>query len=786
VKTLDRKLWRDLWSLRGQVVTIALLVATGVTVLVGSVSSYLSLLSAQDEFYRESRFADIWAAVKRAPRSLLPKLNEISGVGVVEPRVVKDVRVDWPQSEALVSGRMMSLPEDGQSALNRLSIAVGRSIDPRQRDEVVINQAFAESWEIKPGDDIDVILNGRAQKFRIVGIANSPEFLYAARPGNPLPDDRTFVVLWAGEKAIAAAFDMEGAFNAIAASLAPGVEAARVVADLDRILEPYGAIGAYGRNDQSSHRFLSDELTEQRTLALIVPAVFFAVGAFLLNVVLTRLIETQREQIAALKALGFPSGAIVWHYAKFVSVIALLGAAAGAIMGARYGQGMINNYRPFFRFPELAYVLPPWLPAAGVAASLVSALSAAAFALHRVLRLAPAEAMRTPVPATSRFAMLEGARLRRWSPVAKMVWRAIFGRPIRSIFTVVGLALSIPMVVLGLFWWDALAYMVDVQFHFVDRGDATVAFDDAVSDRAIREIAHLPDVVAVEGLRSTPVKLTAGHRSYRMSLTGLDANAALRAPRDMTLAATPLPLEGLLMTRGLAERLGVAPGSVVVVESLEGRRRVFELPVAAIVDEPLGYNAYIEIGRLNALLREGKVVTQVVVRADAGRAETVWRSLAERPRVLATAVKSTWLRVFDEKIKDLVVLSAVVLTIFGAITAVGIVYNAARIAFQERAWELASLRVLGFTRAEVSWILLSELGVQIVVAIPLGLALAQWIVELILAARSNESFTIPAVISVATFAAATLVIVAAAAASALIVKRRIDELDLVGVLKARE
>lgn len=783
---LDRKVLRDLWNLRGQVVTIALLVAAGVTVLVGSVSAYVSLVTTAENYYRMNRFAVLWADVKRAPRNLAGRISEIPGVGIVEARVVKEVRVDWPQSETAVSGRMISLPDAGQSELNGLTISIGRSVDPAQRDEAVINAAFAESWNVRPGDAIDVVLNGHAQKFRIVGIANSPEFVYAATPGKPLPDDRTFVVMWVAERAVAAAFNMEGAFNSLTLSLAPEAMEAQVIAEIDRILAPYGAVGAFGRRDQPSHRFLSDELAEQRTLALTAPLIFFSIGAFLLNIVLTRLIEAQREQIAALKALGFPSVPIAMHYAKFVGTIALAGSLAGVFMGIRYGQGMVANYRPFFRFPDLVYVVPTWLPVLATLASLASALSGAALAVRRVLRLTPAEGMRPETPAGVAFRFADEPILRRWGPRTKMVWRAILGRPVKSALTVLGLALALPMVVMGLFWWDALAYMVDVQFRFVERADGTVTIDEPVSDRAVREIAHLSGVWAAEGLRVVPVRLSAGHLNYRMTLTGLDADAVLRAPRDERLRVHAAPPEGLLLTRGLADRLHVARGSVVVVECLEGRRDVFQLPVAAIVDEALGYNAYVEIGALNRLLHEGRVVNQVVMSVDPTQSNSIWRRLAERPHVMTTSVKSAWLRIFDEKIGGLVVLAAVVLTAFGVIISVAIVYNSARIALQERAWELASLCILGFTRGEVSRILLAELGVQIATSIPLGLVLSQYIVTVILAARSNESFSIPPVISNATFASATLIVFGAGAASALLVWRRIDRLDLTTVLKTRE
>lgn len=291
MSVLDRKVLRDVWNLRGQVFTIVLLVAAAVTVLVGSVSTYVSLLTTQQNYYRESRFGELWADVKRAPKAVLGRLSENAGVSFVEARIVKDVRVDWPRSELSVAGRIVSVPAAGEPRLNRLTLKTGRWIDPLRRDEILVNTALAEAWSVKPGETIAVILNGRIQKFRIVGTATSPEFVYAHRPGNPLPNDRTFVVLWADEEALASAFDMTGAFNNIAVSLAPGANAAPVIAALDRLLDPYGAPGAFERRDQPSHRFLSDELAEQRTLALTVPVVFFGIAAFLLNVVLGRLIE---------------------------------------------------------------------------------------------------------------------------------------------------------------------------------------------------------------------------------------------------------------------------------------------------------------------------------------------------------------------------------------------------------------------------------------------------------------------------------------------------------------
>jgi putative ABC transport system permease protein len=781
---LDRKLLRDLWNLRSQVLTVGLLLGAGVAGVIGSLGTWQSLASAQERHYRANRFADVFAEVNRAPRSLLPAIAELPGVAAVEARVAGDLRIDWPASPTPVAGRVLALPAAwGQPVLNRLTLVQGRWPDPGRADEAILHVAFAEAWGLRPGATISAVLNGRHARFEIVGIAHSPEFVFPARPGSPLPDDRGFAVLWAAGAGIAQAFDMQGAFNQVAIGLAPGAAEAPVIDALDRLLDDYGALGAHGRYDQPSHRFLADELAEQRTMALIVPVIFFAVAAFLLNIVLGRLIMAQREQVAALHALGYPRAPIGAHYAKFAAAVCLLGLVIGLAGGVWLGTAMLASYRPFFRFPDLPWVLPPWIPLIAAGACLASALAGVAGGVARVLRLPPAVGMRPPAPAGFGGRWL--VRLR-WRPRTALAVRGLLGQPVRTLLTVGGIAFAMPMVVLGLFWWDALDDMVSIQFDRIERGDALVTFTHAVPAAAVRELAGLPGVVMAEGQRIAPVRLRAGHRSRRLGLVGLPQGAMLRVPRDATMAAVPMPQEGVALSRRLADRLGVGVGDHVRVEVLEGARRQRSVAVAALVDDIIGLNAFMDAGALNRLLGEADLVSHAVLRLDPERSAALWPALTARPFVAATAVKSGSLRIFDETVAGLVRVGATVFTTFGIIIAIGMVYSSARVSLQERAWELASLRVLGFTRAEVSGVLLMELAVALAAGIPLGVPLAQGMVSLVVGMRDNETFDLPAMVRTSTFATAALVVTAAAALSVLAVHRRVTRLDLVAALKARE
>jgi putative ABC transport system permease protein len=787
VSLLDRKLRRDIASLWGQVVTIALVVAAGVAVFVASISTYDSLRSGRDAFYGDTRFPQIFVHLKRAPLAIVPRLAATAGVATVEPRIVRDVIVDWPSAPLPVSARIISLSHGGDEPLARLYLRRGSAPGPNDTHGAVINEAFASANGVHPGTEIRVILNGRVQTFAITGIALSSEYVYAVKPGMPIPDDRYFAVLWVDRSAAEAAFDMKGAFNDAVISLAPGTDTKPVIAELDRLLEPYGSVGAVDRHDQPSNRFLEDELNQQKVMSITIPVIFFGVAAFLLNVSLGRQVAAQREQIATLKALGFADRPLVLHYLKLVAVIVLAGSALGVMGGLAFGRAMIASYQGFFRLPSLNFALTQWSVAAGMAISFAAASAGVLTALQRVIRTAPAIAMRPVAPLRFSHSWIEQLISgRRLTPRRIMVLRNLAGRPMRAMLTTIGIALAIPMVVLGLFWRDAIDRMIEVQFTLVERGNTTITFPQPLDHGIVGDLMREPGVLAAEGERVLPARLRAGHRTYLTAVIGLPVSSELRRPHDSALRPIDIPPDGITLTRRLAERLGVALGETMTVEVMEGRQFKRDVPVSAIVDEAIGMASYMEIGALNRLTGEGDVVSAAALFVEPSARPELSRRFKQLPVIDSVAIKADTLTSFLDKIAGLVLVSAGILTAFAVIIAVGIVYNSARIGFQERAWELASLRVLGFTRSEVARILFAEFAIEATLAIPIGIALSQGIVDLLARFHSNESFEIPAVIGARTFAAACAVVIAAAAASIYVVRRRIDRLDLVAVLKARD
>jgi putative ABC transport system permease protein len=344
----------------------------------------------------------------------------------------------------------------------------------------------------------------------------------------------------------------------------------------------------------------------------------------------------------------------------------------------------------------------------------------------------------------------------------------------------------VAIVIAGTFWADALDWFMDVQFNQVQRADVNIGFAEPVSSSVRWELERLPGVQRAEVARAIPARLRAGHRSYRTGINGLADDAALQRILDAELnEARPAP-GGLLLTSRLAERLGVRPGDTLLAELLEGKRIKAQVHVSATVREMAGMNAWMRLEDLNRLAREGSVVSTAGLRVERSQEAALLERLKAMPAAAVVIVNRTLVDTFRETSARNVLFFTAVLSAFAATIAVGVVYNNARIQLAERAWELASLRVLGFTRREVSVLLLGELALEIAAAIPLGFLAGFWLSALLIALMAQEVMEFPLVVYPSTYVYAGTVVAAAGIVSALIVRNRINKLDLVGVLKTRE
>jgi putative ABC transport system permease protein len=750
-------------------------------------SAYQSLQSARTAYYADYRFADAFAHLKRAPEALADVLRKIPGVALVETRVVEDVTLSVPGLAEPASARLISIPIRHPPGLNTLSLRQGRQPTSEGTDEVIMSETFARANHLVAGSRIGAILNGRWRQLTVVGLALSPEYIYEVSPAMVFPDNRRFGVMWMGRGTLGDAFDMTGAFNDVALRMAHGASESDVTEAVDRSLAPFGGLSAYGRSEQASNRFMSDELGEIKVMATFIPAIFLSVSGFLLYTLLSRLVSIQRSQIALLKAFGYSNVRVGLHFLEFALLVVGIGLVAGTALGVYLGRQMLGIYQQYFHFPQLPFRFSASVMSWAMVVALASAATGSLTAVGRAIRLPPAEAMRPEAPANFRSGLLGSTRLLRWVGASgRVIFRNIARRSWRALMSTIGIAAAVATVVVGRFTFDAVSHLMAVHFDSAQREDVTVVLREPGTAAVGPQLGRLPGVLRAEPFRSTPVRLRFQYREKRTALLGVAADMDLRQLVDNRRQRIDVPPDGLVLTRKLAELLGAKPGDLVTVEQLEGHRLTFVRPLVRLSDEPLGISAYMDSRALARALDEDNEVSGALLQVDHSRDPDLYAALKRIPAVAAVAIRAAMLQTIRDVMNRSFIMMTVVMTAFAAVLVVGVVYNSARIALSERGNELASLRVLGFSKAEVTALLLGEQAVVTLLAIPVGFALGAQTCRLLVPVFDRELFRLPFVLTSATFAFAALITLASAVLSAGLVIGRISRLDLIAVLKSRE
>ncbi len=783
MRALDTKLVRDLWRTKGQVFTITLVLASGIASYICLSGTYRAIAASRDAYYARHELPDAFVHLERAPRSVGDRLRDLPGVASVRLRLVEPVTFRFagttrPPSGTAISVEPGALPRD-------LALREGRMIEPGRDDEALVLETFAVAHGLHPGDPLELVLGGKAHRLRIAGLVLSPEYVFPAAVGGGSFEQ--FGVVWLDEDALAAASGKVGAFDDATFRLARGASLPDVLAGIDRVLAPWGGGGAIERAKQPSNKVVHDEIAQLEVLATQVPIVFLIVAAFLLNVVLSRMVHLQREQLAVLRALGYSRLALARHVLWYATVIGAAGLAIGLALGAWLQRGILTIYGQFFHFPVLEAAVDRDLLLASIVVAAGAAGTGAITAVWRVTRLAPAEAMRPPIPASYRRGLLSRLGLARLAgPMGRMVVRDLERRPIANGLSVVGIAFSLALVVLGRFSVDSVDHLLDVILARTMREDVAVYLVRPVPRDDLGWFRHAPGVLAVEPMRMVPVRIHAGDRRYDTSLQAYAQDGRLRQVLDEDSRPVPLPAEGVMLTDLLGERLGVRAGDRVTIERREGDHGTFEVPVASLVHDHMGMNVYMELDALSRVLHEQPSASGALLEVDPAERDALLRALDDVPAVVMVSEPRAFRETYEAQSGNMMLVWTLIVVLFGSVIAVGVVYNTARIGLSERARDLATLRVLGFTRDEVASVMRGQLVVQVALAIPLGMLCGLGLATLLMSSADPEAYRFVIKISPATYAFASLVVIGSAIAAALVVRRKLDRTDIVSALKARD
>ena len=785
--TLDRKLLRDLQRLKAQAFAVSAVLACGVALFVAATGMYASLEQARDAYYDSAHMADVAVSVVRAPEPVANQLAALPGVDAIEARVAGIGLLDLPGKSDPVSARLVSLPPDRKPRVNDVLLRAGRWPDAARDNEVLVNEAFAEANRLVPGAQLSALIYGRKRKLEIVGIASSPEFVFVVAPGALLPEPERFGVLWMGRESLARAFDVDGAFNDVVMRLAPDADVRTTLSAIDTRLARHGGRGAYARDRMISAQFLADELTSLRTMGSIMPPIFMLVAVFLLNVSLSRLVATERSNIGLLKSFGYGNLTIALHYAKFAVAFALLGAFLGMLLGHWIGSYMAGIYARVYRIPQLAFNAEASVYGWAVVVALLAAVLGAAQAVVRAVRLPPAAALAPPAPVSfGRLGAGVERAARNLDGKTRMVIRRIVRFPRRSATTVAGISMALALLITSQHFPISMNHIVDVTFGVAQRMHATLSFAKAADDRVLNEVARLPGVFRVEPVRAAEVILSAGSHQRRDTILGLPASAYLYRVLDHRSAAVPMPTEGILLPENLARKLDVQVGQSVRVQATDGQRAVAELMVTGIVKPYLAGAAYMELGAFGRALREPGRVSAAYVLMDRGARERLSAAVKRTPQIAGVSFLDNAQASMRKMLNEGSGFFSYLFVVFASLMAGGVAYSAARVTFAEQERDLATLRVLGFSRREVSYVLMAEIGALLLLALPTGALLGNLLSHWLMSQFQTDLFSFPYVTHASAYGRSMLFVACAVIGAVLAVRRGVDRLDLVGVLKSRE
>lgn len=787
MQALDKKLLRDLWRMRLHAIAVILVLGCGLSVFVMAVGMRGSLERTRATYYADRRMADLAVSMVRAPDRVSRDLADAPGVAAIETRISGLALLDVTRIEEPASARLVSLPRAGRPRVNDLFLRSGRWPDPARPEEALISEAFATALGMTSGDSVTAVVHGRRETLRIVGVANSPEFIFVSAPGELFPQPERFGVLWLGREALARAYDLDGAFNEVVVRLARSADQRQTIAALDRILQSYGSNGAYGRDRMMSDRYLTEELHQLSTMAIFLPVFFLVVAAFLVNISMSRVIATERSNIGLLKAFGYHDGAVAWHYAKSALLLACAGAVAGSLAGVWFGDAVARLYQQYYFFPRLEFSASPLTFAGAWIAGLGAAGAGAAFAVWRAARLAPAVTLQPPKPPV--FTRMTGpleAFSRDLDAKSQIIMRRIVRYPRRSGATAIGIAFAIALLIVARSFPAVMDSLLDVHFGQSNRQDVTLSFIEAREQGVLHDVERLPGVIYAEPFRAEDVIFRHDRKSVQEAIFGVPEDARLNRVIGRGGRAITLPATGVTLARSLAAKLDVRSGDEVEIEQTRGRRVRARVRVTGIADPMLGGSAYMDLAALARLMGEPGRISGTHLVMDPARHGAFNAAIKTVPALAGASFVTLAERATRKNFDDHVGLMIGIYSAFAAVMAGGVAFSAARVTMAEQERDLATLRVLGFTRAEVSYVLIGEILTLALVALPVGAAigtgLAVWLMKLF----QTDMYAFPWVFDPSSYAFAVAFTLACVLAAAFIVRLEVDRLDMVGVLKARD
>lgn len=788
---LTRKLLRTIWGTKGQFFAVVTVVTLGVTIFIAMSTALYNLEASKNLFYEQNRFADYYFHVVKAPEQVIRQIEQVPGVAQATGRIQVDIPL-LQEGNQRATARLISYPLPLEGQVNRFQLLSGRLFvqDPYGGVEILTDLQFAAANNLSLNDVVTVVADGKIVPLTVVGTATSPEFVYSIKdPATLIPDPKSFGILMIPLQQAQQLLNQIGEINQVVIRFTPGADEKRVVQRMEEILEPYGNLAAYPRDEQLSHAVLQAELDGLKVTSRFLPAIFFIVAGAIQFIMLGRMVKSQRLQIGVMKAMGYSSRQIMQHYTNYALAVGLLGAVFGTLLGVALASVISYAYGIYFNLPETISGLNTKATVYGFLLSLGVGGLSGVIASRGVTAIHPAEAMRPEVPKSSRKSIFEhwDWLWQRLEPTWKMSIRTIGRNRMRFTLVLLGITFAVGMLVVSLFFHNSIDYMVREHYEVEQRYNYLLRFTTPLKESELLNISRIDGVLQTEPLLEVPVKVHFAGRSEDDVLVGLAPESVLKKLFSTNGKPLQLPKEGLLINEKTANKLGIGVGDKVEIETLLGLgpSRHAEVTVVGVSRQLIGGGSYIPLFQVNRILGEEGLISGAMLKVDPGKVSEVEGVLNKMTAVASILSKQKEIDNFNTSL-EATVYSVGIMILCAVLLGFAIVYNASVISFAERKRELASLRVLGFTIKEVSALLWKEYLLQSLCGIALGLPFGYLMALSFARSLSTDLFSLPVVVYPITYVFAALGGIAFVMIALRFAVRGVRKLDLVEILKNRD
>jgi len=780
---LFKKAFRAIWESKRVYAACMVLTSVGILIFVTMSISTNALIVARDNYYRQSRLADVFASVKAIPKTSVEKLRSVTGISDVLARLVVDARVIMSGSDKIISLRLVTIDPDLHATLNTVSYAGTMFRDDR---DIMIGNDFFAAHHLKLGDTIRLIVYGREQDFTVCASAQSPEYVYTVKEGESLPDPETFDVAFVQEKTLFTLTNYKDTYNDLCFQLAPGFTFGNMRAVLEDKLERFGLLTLTAQKDQTSCSMMDAKIEGNLKIGRTIPFIFVLMAVIVLSIMLKRVIEQDRIQIGTLKAFGYSNGMIVGHYLVYGAITGISGGIMGCIIGYYVSGKLIGLNAAMYNLPHLVRANVTDIMTSAMCIAVVSGLAGAFAGARNVLQLSPAEAMRPSAPPAvknrvSKFHFIGALLL---NSRGNMAIRGILRNKTRSLFIIMGMMFSFALLTLIGSYLSLIDDMLMTQFTKIQlyNGKISLVLPVRYTD-ALSNIRKLRGVSLAEGMLEMPAELKHNHLSKDTAITGLESDSALyKIHDDGRNTDLKIARDSIVLSSKLAENLEVKPGDTVYISSYMLKDDV-KLIVSDVADMSMGQTCYMNAKDLERIFDLSDEVTSVILKAD--DMNVIRNYFAEASNVSAIQDKDTIIA-NNRKLMESVSSALFFLEIMAIAVAFAIIYNTSSISLSERKREYSTLRVLGLTVNEVAEILHFESWTLCSAGMIFGIPFANFLSASLSRAINMDLFTFPSHIHFYAYISALIGCITAVFLSNRSAVRNIRRFDMVEVLKDRE